>query len=97
MIAVRDDAANAGPWYFRIFPVRLTLRTHFDNLSRINSVKCPVLIISGSADTLAPQWMAERLFASAHPPKQIHIVANAGHNDLSEVGGMALAKIIQVF
>jgi fermentation-respiration switch protein FrsA (DUF1100 family) len=92
-----DDAARAGPWYFRIFPVRLILRTHFDNLSRMQLVRVPVLIISGEMDTLTPPWMAKSLFARAHPPKQLLIVPNAAHNNLSEVGGPSLAKAIQDF
>ena len=92
-----DDAAAAGPWYFRIYPAGLILRTHFDNLSRISSVQSPLLIVSGTADTLTPAWMAERLFARAHQPKQLYFVRNAGHNDLSEIGGEALIQVLQRF
>ena len=57
-----DDAA-AGFWYFRIYPTSLILRSHFDNLTKIDAVRNPVLIVSGSADTLTPPWMAAKLFA----------------------------------
>ncbi|HLK69555.1 MAG TPA: alpha/beta hydrolase [Bryobacteraceae bacterium] len=89
-----DDAAS-GFWYFRMYPSRLILRTHFDNLTRIRSAEAPVLIIAGTADTLTPSWMAERLFAQARQPKQLYLVPNAGHNDLLTVGGRALTAALQ--
>jgi fermentation-respiration switch protein FrsA (DUF1100 family) len=91
-----DDAA-ASFWYFRIYPARLILHTHFDNLSRISSVLAPLLIVSGTADSLTPLWMAERLFARAHQPKQIYLVPSAGHEDLLSMGGDALTQVLQRF
>ena len=91
-----DDAAK-GLWFARIYPTGLMLRTHFDNLSRIGSVQAPLLIVSGTADTLAPLWMAKALFARAGQPKQLYLVPGAGHNDLLEVGGPALTRVLQTF
>jgi pimeloyl-ACP methyl ester carboxylesterase len=91
------DDATAGFWYCRIYPVALILRTHFDNLTKIKSVKAPVLIISGTADTLTPTWTADKLFAQAHQPKQIYMVPGAGHDDLPIVGGVALEQELQRF
>jgi fermentation-respiration switch protein FrsA (DUF1100 family) len=91
-----DDAA-AGFWYFRIYPAALILRTHFDNLTKIKSVKAPVLIVSGTADTLTPTGMAVRLFAQAHQPKRIYLVTGAGHNDLLTLGGAALELELRKF
>jgi fermentation-respiration switch protein FrsA (DUF1100 family) len=92
-----EHAAAAGPWYLRIYPAGLILRTHFDNLSRISSVQSPVLIVSGTADTLTPAWMAEKLFTRAHQPKQVYFVRDAGHNDLPETGGEALTPVLRRF
>jgi fermentation-respiration switch protein FrsA (DUF1100 family) len=91
-----DDAA-AGIWYLRIYPVSLMLRTHFDNLTKIRSVRDRVLIVSGTADTLTPTWMADKLFAQAHQPKQLYRVTGAGHNDLLISGGVALEQELQKF
>jgi fermentation-respiration switch protein FrsA (DUF1100 family) len=66
------------------------LRTHFDNLTKIRSVTAPLLIVSGTADTLTPQWMTEKIFAQARQPKQLYFVPGAGHNDLLQSGGVAL-------
>jgi len=91
-----DDAA-ANVWYSRYFPVRLMLRTHFDNLSKVSAVQVPLLIVSGTKDTLTPPSMAESIFARAHQPKQLHLVAGAGHNDLLAVGGKSLTEVLQKF
>jgi pimeloyl-ACP methyl ester carboxylesterase len=42
-----DDAA-AEVWYVRIYPAALILRTHFDNLTKISSVRAPLLIVYSS-------------------------------------------------
>jgi pimeloyl-ACP methyl ester carboxylesterase len=90
------DAAT-GFWYFRIYPAGLILRTHFDNVSKISSVKAPLLIVSGTADTLTPTWMADKIFAHAHQPKQLYLVPGAGHNDLFNAGGNALTQVLHNF
>jgi len=90
-----DDAA-AGFWYFRIYP-GLILRTHFDNQSKVSSVKAPLLIVSGTADTLTPTWMADKIFARANQPKQLYLVPGAGHNDLLSVGGSGLSEELRKF
>ena len=48
-----DDAADAF-WYFRIYPAALILRTHFDNLTKISSVRVPLLLTIGGTASLVP-------------------------------------------
>jgi fermentation-respiration switch protein FrsA (DUF1100 family) len=91
-----EDAAS-GIWYFRIYPTRLMLRTHFDNLSRIRSVRSPLLITAGEEDTLTPVWMAKKIFAEARQPKQLYLVPKAGHNDLLAIGGDGLTQALRRF
>jgi fermentation-respiration switch protein FrsA (DUF1100 family) len=90
------DAAR-GVSYLRIFPLSLMLRTHFNNLSRIGSVRAPVFIATGSADTLTPPAMAERLFARANQPKHLLIVPRADHDDLIGTGGDILQNALRKF
>jgi fermentation-respiration switch protein FrsA (DUF1100 family) len=78
-----DDAA-AEVWYFRIYPAALILRTHFDNLTKITSVTAPILIVSGTADTLTPTWMADKIFAQAQRP--------AGHGRKCPDAGVAAVR-----
>ena len=91
-----DDAATALP-ISRIYPAHWMLQTHFDNLSKIGKIHIPFLIVSGTADTLTPVWMANAIFAHANNPKQLDLIPNAGHDDLLFVGGKALTKVLQDF
>ena len=91
-----DDAAAAS-WYFRIYPLGIMLRTHFDNLSKISVVRVPLLIVAGTADTLTPTWMAKKIFAEANQPKQLCLVRGAGHDDLLTKGGDVLMQVLQRF
>jgi hypothetical protein len=91
-----DAAAKAVP-VSRIFPLRWMLQTHFDNLSKISSVRTPLLVISGAADTLTPTWMAKEIFAHANQPKLLMVIQGASHNDLLFAGGQALTEALRIF
>jgi pimeloyl-ACP methyl ester carboxylesterase len=91
-----DDAARAMP-VSRFYPMRWLLRTHFDNLSKIGSVRMPVLIVCGSEDTLTPIWMARAILNRANEPKRMEVIPGAGHNDLVSVGGKELTKVLRGF
>lgn len=70
-----DAAAFHYPW----LPVRLLLRSHYDNLSKIGRVSTPVLVVHSPQDEVIPFAQAERLFAAAAEPKEL--LATAGsHN-----------------
>ena len=43
----------------------------------------PLLLIQGQLDSLVPEWMAHQLFAVAHEPKELYVVAGAHHSDFS--------------
>ena len=51
----------------------LFVNTHFDNLERIKGVRCPVILIHGSADTLIPSSHSETLFEE--------LMKNVGNED----------------
>jgi pimeloyl-ACP methyl ester carboxylesterase len=91
-----DDAARAMP-VSRVYPLRWLLHTHFDNLSKIGSVRVPVLVVCGTEDSLTPLWMAKEIFNHANEPKQLDVIQGAGHNDLLFIGGQALTKVLQGF
>ncbi len=60
-------------------------------------MRVPLLIISGTADTLTPTRMAKELFAQAHEPKRLYLVPNGTHDDVITVGGERLARAMQAF
>ncbi len=54
----------------------------FPNHREIRRVRCPVLILHGSADRIIPPWHGEKLFELANAPRQFVLLEKAGHNDV---------------
>ncbi len=69
------------PW----LPTTLILRHHFDNLSKLPSVKCPIFLVHGTIDWLVPISMCDQLAAAAKSPVTVVKVEGAGHNDIFDV------------
>ncbi len=69
----------------------------FTNLSKIKSIKCPVLFIHGRNDAVISFWHGERLFAEANEPKFSYWINEAGHNNVYQIGGTAYLKRIRDF
>jgi abhydrolase domain-containing protein 17 len=66
----------------------------FPNIERLPGVRCPTLIIHGTADRTVPFSHAQRLLAVALPGTAHLRVEGAGHNDLVEVAGEAYWEAI---
>lgn len=62
----------------------LTLRYHFDNLSKVGKVRSPILFIHGSDDGLIPPSHSRKLFDAFQGQKKLVIIEGGSHNDLSE-------------
>jgi uncharacterized protein len=90
------DAAQAI-WYLRAFPLTLFSHNQFKNLSKMDSVRVPVLIAVGKEDQLTPPWMAQALFQKANQPKRLYLTPGAEHNDIFKVGGQGLETQISDF
>jgi fermentation-respiration switch protein FrsA (DUF1100 family) len=58
------------------------LKFRFNNLVKIDSVKCPVLFIHGSNDSLIPPSHSQALFNRFMGKKEIAIIEGGSHNDL---------------
>jgi len=54
----------------------------FPNLKMIKDVKCPVLVIHGTDDSVIPHGHGKELFELANEPKRFIPVEGANHNDL---------------
>ena len=54
----------------------------FNNIDRIEKVRCPVLIVHGTKDNTISIWHGKELFKKANPPKLSLWVEDAGHHDL---------------
>jgi fermentation-respiration switch protein FrsA (DUF1100 family) len=75
------------------------MRFHFDNLSKINKVKCPVIFFHGSKDALIPSSHSEKLFKAFNGKKEKIVVTGGSHNDLNSFPEhqMLLMEVIPVF
>lgn len=83
---------------FRVMTsVRLLPFDKFDNLVKLPQVKCPVLVIHGTADGVIPFSHGPQLYAAAHGPKHKLWVEGAGHNDLIETAGEEYWKALKEF
>ncbi|MEZ5796610.1 MAG: alpha/beta hydrolase [Paracoccaceae bacterium] len=75
-----DVAARAYPW----LPVRLLMRDPFPSIDRIASVRAPVFVFHGEADTTIPFDLGQRLFEAAPAPKEFLPAPGAGHEAIYE-------------
>jgi fermentation-respiration switch protein FrsA (DUF1100 family) len=69
----------------------------FDNLRKIKTVHCSVLIIHGTQDSVINASHGRELFAAANEPKQALWVQGANHNDVASVGGARYADSLKEF
>jgi hypothetical protein len=77
---------------FPLFPF-----DRFRNLEKMGRIRCPVLIIHGTADEVVPFRNGEALFRAAHEPKRNWWVEGAGHNDLAFQAGPEYGRKLQEF
>lgn len=78
------------PFHYPIFP-----RDRFPNLTRIQKVTAPLMLIHGDQDEIIPHRHSEKLL-NAHRGKNIyHKILGHGHNDL--YSGNNLARFSEMF
>ncbi len=69
----------------------------FENLKKLPSVKCPVLVVHGKDDSTIAFWHGKRLYEAAPGEKQCLWVEGAGHNDLFDHAAGQYCKAMQDF
>jgi len=73
------DAAACMYWFA---PVHLLMKNRYDSVSKIGRYTGPVLISHGTADTLVPFSLGQRLFAAVKSEvKRFFPIESGGHND----------------
>jgi hypothetical protein len=86
--SIADVAAAAFPF----LPARYLLKDTFHSDMRIKRVAAPLLVMHGALDTTIPIAFGERLFATAHEPKQFVRFDRGGHADLGSFGAVETAR-----
>ena len=77
------DVANKR---YKIYPTKYLVKDKFDNLSKIDQIKSPVLIISGLRDEVVPHSHSKLLFNKANNAKKSLFIDEAMHNNLYDFG-----------
>lgn len=83
--------------FFQIFPVGLLLTERFDSLSKVRSLRVPVLFLHGSADSVVPSKMSQQLYDAAPEPKQLFVISGADHVRIYQPGEQSYLRAIQRF
>jgi uncharacterized protein len=89
--------ARVGRNLFPFLPPGLDLGEVFDNIVKVRACSCPVMVIHGDCDDLIPVAEGMDLYDAAPGPKDIYLVAGAGHNDVSLVAGPDYVRRISAF
>jgi len=76
-----DVAMSAVEWLPRWLARSLTAECRFDNLAKIKTVTCPILLVYGTQDKMAPPWMMARL-AAATTAQVTKLPVFSDHNSL---------------
>lgn len=76
-----SSMSSAASYHFTWLPVRLLLRDKFDSISKIKSVRTPLLLFHGENDRTVPIASGKELFDAASAPKQSIYFPGTGHND----------------
>lgn len=77
--------------------IPLLLWDKFENLKKLPSVKCPILVIHGENDRIVSTWHGKRLYEAAPGKKQCLWVEAAGHNDLFDVAAERYGQALRDF
>lgn len=58
------------------------VRDRFETARWIGKARCPVLVVHGERDTIAPVAFGRTVFEEAPEPREFLAVPGAGHNDM---------------
>ena len=74
--SIRDRGSEIYPY----FPVRLLSRFHYDTITYLPKVHCPILVVHSPEDEIVPFNHGQRHFDAARQPKEF-LQIQGGHND----------------
>jgi len=69
----------------------------FRNLSKASALRCPVLVIHGTADGTVPFWHGERLYDAITAQKAKLFVPGGPHTGLADFAGPAYIEALDGF
>jgi fermentation-respiration switch protein FrsA (DUF1100 family) len=84
--------ADVGRLHYPYLPVRALLKDRYNSAARIRSVRVPLLVLAGGADSIVPAGHSRQLYDLAAEPKRYVEIPNAGHNDWELLAGDRLVR-----
>jgi uncharacterized protein len=82
LITPYDSLAAVAATHYPFLPVRLLLRHPFPSADWAARTRAPALILAAEHDNVVPAVHAQKLFEAWAGPKQVHVLAQTGHNDI---------------
>jgi uncharacterized protein len=83
--------------WLRMFPIELLLTQKFDSISKVRSLRLPVLFIHGTDDSIVPSYMSQQLYDAALEPKQLLLIPKGKHVQIYQPGSNSYLQAIQKF
>lgn len=81
----------------RNLPVGMLMTQRFDALAQVPHLRAPVLFVHGTADTVVPAVMTQRLFAAAPEPKRMLLIEGGGHSNFGELAADEYQRTLTEF
>ncbi|MCL4760234.1 MAG: alpha/beta fold hydrolase [Burkholderiales bacterium] len=78
-------------------PLSLLLTQRFDALSKVPSLRVPVLFMHGTADRFVPPAMTQRLYEAAPQPKRLHWIEGGNHGNWNGAGLADYRRVVLEF
>jgi fermentation-respiration switch protein FrsA (DUF1100 family) len=69
----------------------------FNNIGKVAALRCPVLVIHGTADSTVPFWHGQRLYDAITAPKSKLFVEGGPHAGLADFTGPAYVEAVHKF
>lgn len=82
---------------FPMGPLKKLVRTQFDNVAKIATIRVPKLLIHGRLDELVPFTMGEKLLEAAAEPKTALWLEGADHNSIPQTHRTSWVKAYRQF
>lgn len=82
LITPFDSLAAVASTHYPFLPVRHLLRHPFPSSDWAARTRAPALMLAADRDDVVPAAHAQKLFQAWAGPKQIHVLAQTGHNDI---------------
>jgi len=78
------DVVSTFKWGW--LPLSPLITQRFDSVKRVPDIGSPLLVVHGTADSLIPPRLAQRLYDAAREPKALVMVEGGSHHNTNSLG-----------